>query len=190
MRQSLSAKRSLLATDEGTILYKFPFYARETGIIPVHGRKWGCNFLVAAQEIQTILRSCSGNEIFKNLDNIFCGHIEDSAIPEMLELNFREELIRLYTSEAFKPNPELLHSYWYLKRGDQHLEVTHPASELMLALGATDPDENAARQRVAALHPEDEIAALKHFGKLYVQAKSQGQPMESIFPEGIHEKIA
>lgn len=182
MRQSLSAKRSLLATDEGTILYKFPFYARETGIIPVHGRKWGCNFLVAAQEIQTILRSCSGNEIFKNLDNIFCGHIEDSAISEMLELNFRSELIRPYTSEAFKPNPELLHSYWYLKRGDQHLEVTHPASELMLSLGATDPDENAARQRVAALHPEDEIAALKHFGKLYVQAKSQGLPMESICP--------
>ncbi len=183
MRQSLSAKRSLLATDEGTILYKFPFYARETGIIPVHGRKWGCNFLVAAQEIQTILRSCSGNEIFKNLDNIFCGHIEDSAIAEMLELNFREELLRPYTSEAFKPSPELLHSYWYLKRGSQHLEVTHPASELTLGLGATDPDENAARKRVISLHPGDEIAGIKHFAKLYVQAKSQGLPMDSIFPE-------
>ncbi len=183
MRQSLSAKRSLLATDEGTILYKFPFYARETGIIPVHGRKWGCNFLVAAQEIQTILKSCSGNEIFKNLDNIFCGHIEDSAIPEMLELNFREELLRPYTSEAFKPSPELLHSYWYLKRGSQHLEVTHPASELTLGLGATDPDENAARKRVISLHPGDEIAGIKHFAKLYVQAKSQGLSMDSIFPE-------
>lgn len=183
MRQSLSAKRSLLATDEGTILYKFPFYARETGIIPVHGRKWGCNFLVAAQEFQTILRSCTGNEISKNLDNIFCGHIDDSAIAEMLELQFREELLRPYTSEAFKPNPELRHSYWYLKRGDQHLEVTHPASELLLSLGATDPDENAARKRVMSLHPGDEIAALKHYAKLYTQAKSQGLSMDSIFPE-------
>lgn len=183
MRQSLSAKRSLLATDEGTILYKFPFYARETGIIPVHGRKWGCNFLVAAQEIQTILKSCSGNEIFKNLDNIFCGHIEDSAMSEMLELNFREELIRPYASDAFKPSPELLQSYWYLKRGDQHLEVTHPASELMLALGATDPEENTARKQVMALHPGDEIAGIKHFGKLNVQAKRQGISVESIVSE-------
>ena len=183
MRQSLSAKRSLLATDEGTILYKFPFYARETGIIPVHGRKWGCNFLVAAQEIQTILKSCSGNEIFKNLDNIFCGHVEDSAIPEMLELNFRPELIRPYTSDAFKPSLELLQSYWYLKRGDNHLEVTHPASELVLGLGATDPEENAARKRVMALHPEDEIAGVKHFSQLNAQAKLQGLSLESIVSE-------
>jgi len=188
MRQSLSVKRSLLATDEGTILYKFPFYARETGIIPVHGRKWGCNFLVAAQEIQTILKSCSGNEIFKNLDNIFCGHIEDSAIEEMLELNFREELIRPYTSDSFKPSPELLQSYWYLKRGDQHLEVTHPASELILSLGATEPDENSARKRVMALHPADDVAGIKHFGTLNAQAKRQGLSMDSIFPEvTIHE---
>lgn len=183
MRQALSVKRSLLATDEGTILYKFPYYARETGIIPVHGRKWGCNFLVAAQEIQTILKSCSGNEIFKNLDNIFCGHIEDSAIAEMLDLNFREELIRAYTSDAFKPSPELLQSYWYLKRGDQHLEVTHPASELILSLGATEPDENAARNRVMALHPGDDVAGIKHFARLNAQAKRQGLSMDSIFPE-------
>lgn len=183
MRQSLSAKRSLFATDEGTILYKMPFYARETGIIPVHGRKWGCNFLVAAQEIQTILTSCSGNEIFKNLDNIFCGHVEDAAISEMLDLKFREELIRPYTSESFKPSPELLQSYWYLKRGDQHLEVTHAASELLLGLGATDPEENAARKRVMALHPGNEIAGIKHFSQLNAQAKVQGLTIDSIFSE-------
>lgn len=183
MRQSLSAKRSLLATDEGTILYKFPFYARETGIIPVHGRKWGCNFLVGAQEIQTILRSCTGNEIFKNLDNIFCGYIEDSAIAEMVEQKFREMLLRQYTSEASKPSMELLQSYWYLKRGDQHLEVTHPASEFVLGLGATDPDEDAARKRVMSLHPGDEIAGLKHFSQLNAQAKRQGLSMDLIYPE-------
>ncbi|CAA9582014.1 hypothetical protein AVDCRST_MAG81-3085 [uncultured Synechococcales cyanobacterium] len=183
LRQSFSVLRSLLAIDEGTILYKFPFFARETGIIPVHGRKWGCNFLIAAQELQTILNSCSGNDIFKNLDNILGGHISSSAIPDMLQLEFREELIRRYTSEAYKPSSELLQSYWYLKRGDQHLEATHPASELLLALGATDPDENAARQRTMALHPGDPIAGIKHFGKLIVQAKRQGLPMDSIHPD-------
>jgi len=180
MRQSLSVKRSVLGTDEGTILYKFPFFARETGVIPVHGRKWGCNFLVAAQEIQTILKSCSGNEIFKNLDNIFCGRIQDAALAEMLELNFRKEMLQTYTSDALKPNPELLQSYFYLKRGDQHVEITHPASKLLLALGATEPEEDAARKRVMALYPNDKIAALKVFAELNAKAKQQGLSMDSV----------
>jgi hypothetical protein len=190
MRQALSVKRSLLATDEGTILYKFPFYARETGIIPVHGRKWGCNFLIAAQEIQTISKSCSGGDIFKNLDNIFCGHIEDSAVPEMLELNFREELIRPYTSDAFKPSFELLQSYWYLKRGSQHLEVTHPASLFLLALGATDPEENFARNQICAAYPDDPIAGIKHFARINAQAKRQGLSIELAVESAIAELAA
>lgn len=189
LRQSFSVPRSLLAIDEGTILYKFPFFARETGVIPVHGRKWGCNFLIAAQELQTLLNSCAGNDIFKNLDNILGGHLSSSAIEDMLQLGFYEELIRLYTSDTFKPSPELLQSYWYLKRGDQHLEVTHPVSELLMGLAATDPEENAARKRTMALHPGDPITGIKHFGRLIVQAKCQGLPMDSIYPEVlIHEE--
>ena len=100
----------------------------------------------------------------------------------MLDQNFREDLLRPYTSDAFKPSPELLQSYWYLKRGDQHLEVTHPVSELLLALGATDPDEDSARKRVMALHPEDQVAGVKHFGKLNARAKRQGLSMDTIAP--------
>ena len=159
-RAAFSATRSLLGIDEGTILYKFPAFARETGTIPVHGRKWSCNFLIAAQEIKTILESCSGEDIFKNLDNIFCGYIGSSALPEMTSegVGFRKEIIKSYTNKSFKPSEELLQSYWYLKRGDQHLEVTHPGSELLLGLGATDKDEDEARKK------SDE----------YVQRKSSG----------------
>ncbi len=181
-RQSLSVERSLFAVDEGTILYKFPFFARQVGIIPVHGRKWGCNFLLAAQEIETVKNSCTGPETLKNIDNLFCGHIKEAAIPELLELDFRADILKPYISEAFKPNAELLQSYWYLKRGEQHLEVVHPASELLLALGATDPDEDAARSRVMASYPNDEITGLKQFASLYAQAKRLGLPMESILP--------
>jgi Helicase HerA, central domain len=186
-----SGKRSMLAIDEGTILYKFQSYARATGVIPVHGRKWGCNFVIAAQEIRTIMNSCSGNEIFKNLDNIFCGHLADQAMPEMLsELNFRSELLDPYSSDSFKPSPELLQSYWYLKRGAQHLEVTHPASKMTLALGATDPDEDAARKRVMAKYPNDKIAGLKEFASRNAIAKQQGLPMKSICEDSNEEKAA
>ncbi|NJO93699.1 MAG: hypothetical protein HC820_03850 [Hydrococcus sp. RM1_1_31] len=179
-----SKKRSLLAIDEGTILFKFPFYARTTGVIPVHGRKWGCNFLVAAQEIQTIWNSCAGNDIFTNLDNILCGYIQEQAIPEMVEkLQFRPELIKSYSSDAFKPSSELLQSYWYLKRGGQHLEVTHPASRFLLALGATDLDEDAARKRVMDLYPNDPFEGLKQFAQLNANAKQQGLSMDSIYPD-------
>ena len=104
-RGAFSAKRSLLGIDEGTILYKFPFFARETGIIPVHGRKWGCNFLIAAQEITTIRDSISGNEIFKNLDNIFCGYIQSPAIAEMESIDFYPELLKYYTKSDCQNPP-------------------------------------------------------------------------------------
>ncbi|GFE72154.1 hypothetical protein [Chroococcus sp. FPU101] len=189
-RGTLSAKRSLLIIDEGTVLFKFQPFARETGIIPVHGRKWGCNFIVAAQEVGTIMNSCSGNEIFKNLDNIFCGYTDSTASAEMEKLDFRKEILKGYATEASRPSPELSQSYWYLKRDDQHIEVTHPPSELMLALGANDPDEDAARKRVMAHYAHDEIAGIKHFARLYSQAGRQGLPMESIEMEGSYEKVA
>lgn len=173
-RGAFSAKRSLLGIDEGTILYKFHFFARETGIIPVHGRKWGCNFLIAAQEIQTIRESIVGGEIFKNLDNILCGHIESSAIPEMETLEFNPLILRNYTTQSFKPSKELLQSYWYLKRGDRHIEVTHTPSYLLLALGATDPEEEIARAEVMAHYPEDEIEGLLVFSDINVMSKQQG----------------
>lgn len=178
-RGAFSSKRSLLGIDEGTILYKFKFFARETGIIPVHGRKWGCNFLIAAQETSTIQNSISGNEIFNNLDNIFCGYIKSRGIAEMESLDFYPELLQQYATEAFKPSKEFLQSYWYLKRGDQHLEITHPPSNLLLALGATDPDEEAARNKIMGEY-DDEIEGLQAFAEVNVRAKRQGQDLHFV----------
>ena len=143
-RASFSAKRSMLGVDEGTRLYKFPAFARETGTIPIHGRKWGCNFLIAAQEITSILNSCAGGEIFKNIDNIFGGHIGSAALPEMIseQVGFKPEIISAYTSEGYKPSAELGESYWYLKRGDAHIEIAHPGNDLLLGLGATQPAQS------------------------------------------------
>ncbi len=183
-RAAFNAKRSLLGIDEGTVLYKFPAFARETGIIPVHGRKWSCNFLIAAQEIATILNSCSGGEIFKNLDNILGGHIETTAIEEMtgLEVGFRREIYERYTSMSYLPNKTLLQSYWYLRRGDEHIEVTHPACEMVLGLGATDEQEDKARKRVMSQF-QNKVEAIKEFSRLNANAKRQGLPMQSIYPE-------
>lgn len=181
-RGAFSAKRSLLGVDEGTILYKFKFFARETGIIPVHGRKWGCNFMIAAQEIWTILNSISGNEIFKNLDNIFCGYIQSPAIDEMESIGFYRELLKNYTTQGFKPSKELLQSYWYLKRGDKLLEVTHAPSHLLLALGATDPEEEAAKAKIMSQY-DDEIEGLKAFAKVNARAKRQGLSLDFVMDE-------
>ena len=179
-RGAFSSKRSLLGIDEGTILYKFHFFARETGIVPVHGRKWGCNFLVAAQEVKTIKESVVGGEIFENLDNIFCGWIESTAINKMVDLEFRRSILKLYATEAFKPSEELLQSYWYLKRGDRHLEITHAPSELLLALGATEPEEEVVRAEIRNQF-EDEIEALEEFARLNTAAKKSGISIKSYY---------
>jgi len=123
-RGAFSSKRSLLGIDEGTILYKFHLFARETGIIPVHGRKWGCNFLVAAQETKSIHESVSGTEIFDNLDNIFCGRIESTAIDTMENLNFRPSILQPYTTDAFKPSKELLQSLTFPVKSEMQANKT------------------------------------------------------------------
>ena len=185
-RGAFSAKRSLLGIDEGTILYKFRFFARETGIIPVHGRKWGCNFLIAAQEVKSIQDSIVGGEIFKNFDNIFCGRIEDTAIAEMKDLGFREPILANYVTESFDPDKELLQSYWYLKRGDRHIELTHPLSKLILALGATEPEEEAVRKDVLALY-ENKIEGIKKFGEINAIAKQSGRALRAVMREETNE---
>lgn len=188
-RGAFSSKRSLLGIDEGTILYKFHFFARETGIVPVHGRKWGCNFLIAAQEIKTIRESVVGGEIFENLDNIFCGCIESTAIEKMVEIGFRRMMLKLYATEAFKPSKELLQSYWYLKRGDRHLEVTHAPSELLLALGATEPEEEAVRAKIN-LQYEDSLEALDEFSIVNALAKKSGISILDFYERKSHSQAA
>lgn len=176
-RAAFSAKRSLLGIDEGTILYKFPAFAKETGAIPTHGRKWGCNFLIAAQEIATIKNSCSGGEIFKNLDNIFGGYVDSAAIPEMtsVEVGLKEEIFSYYVNKSFRPSKELLQSYWYLKRGNMHLEITHPGSEMLLALGATDPKEDALRKKIMGKreYKNNKIGALKEFFRVNFKEENE-----------------
>ncbi|HEY9824378.1 MAG TPA: DUF87 domain-containing protein, partial [Stenomitos sp.] len=193
LRKSLTATRSLFACDEGTILFKFPYFAKAAAIIPVHGRKWGCNFLLAAQTIDSIYRSVAGDDIFKNLDNVFSGHIEENALQELVELlRFREEIAGRYADESTKPSPQKLQSYWYLKRGSQHVEVLHRPSPLLLALAANDPGEQKARNRFMAhyrlLYPEDRqeaaISGIKAFAVSYAAAKRQGLDMDDLQPEG------
>ena len=185
-RGSMSSKRrSDLIVDEGTILFKFNQFAETVGTIPVHGRKWGCNFLIAAQEVKRIIESSSGNDILTNLDNVLCGQIQSPALEDMCnsKIGYRRENLLPYTTVAFKPNPQLLQSYWCLKRGDQLVEVVHTPSNLVLALGATEPLEDQARRRVIKSVGGDLLEGVNVFGKLYATAQRKGLSMQTIAPE-------
>ena len=99
------------------------------------------------------------------------------------DVGFLREIYKRYTEAGYLPSKKLLESYWYLKRAEQHIEITHPASELLLALGATDPRENAARKRVMSQYPHDKVAGIREFARLNAIAKKQGLSMDSIYPE-------
>ncbi|HEY9824234.1 MAG TPA: hypothetical protein V6D19_02215, partial [Stenomitos sp.] len=83
-------------------------------------------------------------------------------------------------------------SYWYLKRGSQHVEVLHRPSAMLLGLAANDPAEQKARNRFMAhyrlLYPEDRqeaaIKGIKAFAVSYAAAKRQGIDMDDLQPEG------
>ena len=97
----------------------------------------------------------------------------------MESIGFHREILKQYTTQAFKPSRELLQSYWYLKRSDKHIEVTHAPSHLLLALAATDPDEEAARAKVMSRY-DDEIEGLKAFAKVNVRAKKMGISVDAL----------
>mgnify|MGYP002777729595 CR=1 FL=1 len=178
LRKALSSRYSAFIVDEGTILFDRPAFARSCGQIAANGLKWGCHLILAAQTIEKIYNSCAGDDIFKNLNNLLVGHIQEVALSGLTnQIGLRPELLRPYASKAYQPSREHLRSNWYLKRNDQHLELHHYPSELLLSLSATDPDESAARQLLFQQYPDQSLLALIRFSDIYTRALRQNIPI-------------
>lgn len=173
LRKAMSTLGSALITDEGTRIYKFDSYARMSGRVPSEGRKWRCNYVVAATEVETIYQSVSGHEIFTNLQNIFCGGLEESSIKRLCEdLGFRREILDQYVGKGVSHT--LQQSYWYWKRYNQHVEVTHNPSNMLLGMIATQEPEMRLRERILAHYAHDPITGYRLHGDLLSQAHRSG----------------
>jgi hypothetical protein len=178
VQKAVTSLRSFCVVDEGTILFNFPAFARYIATFPPNGRKWGLNFVLAAQAVGKIFHSECGEDILKNIDNIFCGRIKEDAKRDMVNLlGFREEILRNYVTDGSRASGQDVQSYWYLKRDDQHVELLHRTGDAIVFIGATEPEEVEARERCK-----------KKFGDqwllkgsiLYGEARRNGYPMSTI----------
>ena len=182
LRRALSSPQSAFIVDEGTILFQRPSFAARCGETAANGAKWGCHFIFGAQTIREIRDSVGGNAIFSNVGNLMVGHIKESAVGDLAEQGFNERILRKYATANYRPNKTLIRSYWYLKRDDQHMEVCHCPSHVSLAIGATNTDEDQARQRFLRAYG-DPVEAILNFSEAYADALKTGIPMDSIHPQ-------
>jgi hypothetical protein len=176
LAQALSNSSCGFIVDEGLIMFDFPSFSRACARSVVNGLKWGLHFIVAAQTIEKIRDSDGGDEIFKNLNNLLVGHIQEVAFKGIVEgLNFRSNMLRPFVTRASLPSAQNLCSNWYLKRNDLHILLRHYPSVLLLALCANNPPEKEARQRVFAFFQDDPLRGLIVFAEHYSRVVRQGQ---------------
>ncbi len=185
LRRALESPASAFIIDESPILFDFPPIARIVGQLCANGLKWGCRVILSAQTAEKIYKSAAGEQIVKTIDTKMVGYILPEAVDSLVNyLDFDREIVSPYATASFKPSKKDLRSNWVSKRGDTYIEVGFFPSEVLLALVANNPDEQAARNRVMAMY-DDPIEGLAVFARLYAAALRNGTPMDEIEPETV-----
>lgn len=171
--------RALFIVDEGSTSIRYDAVAKKFVRTFSEGRKEGCNGIFAATEADNLWNSPYGQAMISNFDNILCGLTNEKYREKFIErMGFKSNILAFYRN---KPDLRKMTSSWYLKRedGDQHVELEYGTTPLMLAIGATEPAETAAKKRVMANY-EDELEGFEAFAKELAKAYSKGLPATTI----------
>lgn len=176
-QQAAKSARSLFIIDEGTTLIGFDAVASKFARTFSEGRKMGRNGLFLATDLDKLWDSPYSQAIFANFDNILCGYTNLDYVPKFVKhVGFKNNILSRYTQ---RPDLRQMRSDWYLKRGNEHIELQYSTTPLLLALGATEPDEAAARERVLACYA-DRLEGYQAFATALARAYSQGLSAKTI----------
>jgi hypothetical protein len=184
-QKAVGVSHSTSFFEECTTLYQMRPFARKASSLPPTARKLGMNTVFVFQSIQPIFDSGYGHQLFNNIQNVFLGSPTEGLVKEFVEnLGFRKEMADTYIGKV--KNATKLETFWYLKRGNKHLPVTHTPPKLLVFLAATDTEEVEARNRCRAQYgnpdnPSDLTWLIKG-SELYCEAIRKGQEMSSICP--------
>lgn len=170
---------SCFGLDEGTTLLPMEAFASKFSRIFPEGRKKGGNGILIATDVASLLKSPYCDDILSNFDNVLVGRSETNSVLKFVEsFGMKEEILDKYTED---PDLTDMSSQWYLKRGDQHMELLYYTTRLLLALGATQPKElKAKRHFIKASTPEQQIKEYLNFGNGLYTAYSQGRGPETL----------
>lgn len=171
--------RSVGLMDEGSTLLPMEAFAERFSRFFTEGRKKGINGILLTTELDSVWNSPYSGQIIDNFDTVLVGNSEETSVRKFVErLGFKFPILRKYTEE---PDKTTMSSQWYLKRGNLHLELIYYTTPLLLALGATSPEEISVRnQYLKGVSPNNYIQAYKQLGKDLYATYSQGRSVETL----------
>ncbi|MGF1487576.1 MAG: hypothetical protein ACFBSE_10850 [Prochloraceae cyanobacterium] len=185
LRKAISAPLSCLIIDETPILWEFPSIVSIVERTTSNGLKWGCRVIISAQSSDKIYRSEKGPQILQTIQTKIVGYITSEAVETISsQLKIEKEKLEPYVERP--PSKTDFCSYWHIKRDKMAIDTRFYTPDLVLAIFANNPDEQAARERIMSEY-EDPISGLTVFGRLYANAKRNGIPMEKLGRAFVHK---
>lgn len=188
LRRAVESPDSVFVIDESPILFSFPAIAKIVGQLCANGLKWGCRVILSGQTASNIYHSAAGNQILETVTTTLVGKIKPVAVDSFVDmLDYDPEIVHKCATSSFFPSRSELRSNWVVNRDGQYIEVGFYPSNVLLALTANNPDEQAARNRVMRRY-SDPVEGIATFAELYATALRSGNPMSSIAPIGEDEE--
>ncbi|ABW33239.1 ATP-binding protein [Acaryochloris marina] len=179
--QSFRYPRSAIFGDEISTTFKYRSISIRFAETCTRGRKEAKNVVIAGTEENTLVQSEGGRDILSNLDAVFYGHCNPTAVENAAKhLRLKPEILSKYVRAEYAPNLAELCTSWYLRKGNQHYELLFYTSALMIALVCTQPEETAARDRILALYPDNPLQGYIKFGHLLKRAYKLNLPLSLI----------
>ncbi len=180
--RALENLKSSVRVDEGSIMLDSPALVYNTAEMIVNGGKSGISVSILAQDIPSIANCPAGSKILTNTDIKMVGSIDESDIDPLSHyLKKPPEVFFPNVREDFDPDPINLCSHWLLLAEGVRLYLSHYPSPELMALVASNPQEQKARERYFGAYG-DPIEAISVFGKDYSLAKKTGIPMSELAP--------
>ena len=174
--------KSSFIVEEGSLLFEKPALVYNTAEMMVNGGKSGISVSILAQDLPTVANCAAGSKFLTNTDIKMIGSIDDSDLDDLAHyLKKSPEVFERNAREDFDPDPINLCSHWLMLAEGTRLYVSHYPSPALMALVASNPQEQEARKRYFDAY-EDPIEALAALALDYEKARKSGMPMSELAP--------
>lgn len=174
--------KSSLYVDEGSILFEKPVLVQKTAETVVNGGKSGISVSLIAQDIPSIAGCAGGSKFLTNTDIKMIGKVDDSDIPKLAHhLDKPPELFERNARDDFEPDSINLCSHWLMLAEGTVLYLSHYPSPALMALVASNRQEQKARERYFSAYG-DPIEAISMLAVDYQKARQTGMPMSELAP--------
>jgi len=186
LRRAFASETSLVVVDEAPVLFQFDSISNLIGRLFATGAGAGVRVVLTGQDPNTIKSSKAGEQIFQNMSTKMVGRIQNSAVGSFEKIfGYPHELISKNASESFFPKREGIYSQWLLDNNGKFTFCRYYPPLILLALVASNPDEQIARAKVLNLYPHDQLKAIAEFSKLLKLSIQSGTSIKQVVDDYI-----